>query len=105
MGRLAVDFEHPFESAVLRIWVDDEPVLDEKLSGHVSKNAMVFKLRKGEFNDVLGVSPGKRQVRVQVQWEDGAKTEQIAGTFKPGVTRRLEVRLGRLRKNLSLEWK
>ncbi len=105
VGRLAVDFEHPLESGTLRIWVDDEPVLEEKLSGRVSKNALVFKLRKGTFNDVLEVSPGRHWVRVQVQWEDKEKTEQITGSFKPGVTRRLEVRVGRLRKNLSLEWK
>jgi hypothetical protein len=41
---------------------------------------------------------------VQVAWEGNERTERIAGTFKPGVTRRLFVRLGRLRKNLSVEW-
>lgn len=32
-------------------------------------------------------------------------TERIWGTFKEGDTRRLEIRLRRLRKNLSVDWK
>ena len=103
-GRLAIDLEHPLESGVLRVWVDGEMVTEEKLSGRVSKNALVFKLRKGSYSDVLEVSPGRHQVRVQVQWEDNTRTEQVDGSFWSGVTRRLQVRLGRLRKNLSLEW-
>jgi serine/threonine-protein kinase len=103
-GRLAIDLEHPLESGVLRVWVDSEMVVEEKLSGRVSKNALVFKLRKGSYSDVLEVSPGRHQVRVQIQWEDNTRTEQVVGSFWSGVTRRLQVRLGRLRKNLTLEW-
>jgi len=103
-GRLAIDLEHPLETGLLRIWVDGEMVMEEKLSGRVSKNALVFKLRKGSFSDVLEVSPGRHQVRVQIKWEDNTRTEQVVGSFRPGVTRRLQVRLGRLRKNLTLEW-
>ena len=50
--------------------------------------------------------PGRTSApaRVQVSWEDNTKTQTIAGTFKPGATRRLEVRVGGLRKSLSLDW-
>jgi len=61
-------------------------------------------VRKGSFRDVLEVAPGRHTLRVQVSWDGDSKAEAIVGTFKPGATRRLQVRLGRLRKNLSLEW-
>jgi len=51
------------------------------------------------------LSPGKHQIRVQVTWDDNERTEEISGTFKPGDTRRLEIRVGRLRKDLSLDWR
>ena len=54
--------------------------------------------------DVLEVPPGRHTLRVQVHWEDNDRTERIQGNFRAGETRRLQVRLGRLRKNLSLEW-
>jgi hypothetical protein len=44
-------------------------------------------------------------VRVRVSWEDNVKEETRAAVFKAGATRLLEVRLGRIRKNLSVEWK
>jgi hypothetical protein len=55
--------------------------------------------------ELMDVSPGTHEVRVQVKWEDNEKTERISGIFKAGVTKRLEASLGRLRKNLSLDWK
>jgi len=50
------------------------------------------------------VKPGAHTFRVQVTWDDNNKTETIGGTFKAGSRRRLEVHVGGLRKNLSLEW-
>jgi hypothetical protein len=40
-----------------------------------------------------------------VSWDGGERTERIAGTFKPGTIRRLDVNLGRLLKDLTLEWR
>jgi hypothetical protein len=79
--------------------------VEEKLKSTVTREALVFTVRRGSFNDVLEVPPGKHEVRFQVTWEDNEKTERIVGSFRPGATRRLEARVGRLRKNLSLEWK
>jgi eukaryotic-like serine/threonine-protein kinase len=104
-GHLAIDFEHPLKSGRLRVWVDEDMVLEEKLAARVSKKALSFNYyNKGVLAQTLDVSPGHHTIRAQVTWEDNDKTESIAGTFKAGATRRLEVRLGRLRKNLSLEW-
>jgi serine/threonine-protein kinase len=102
-GRLAIDFEHPFRSGSLKVWVDGELVIDQKLSGQAARK-LVFSVRRGSYRDELEVSPGSHTVKVQVKWDEGEKTERVAARFKPGVTRRLQVRLGWLRKNLSLEW-
>jgi hypothetical protein len=41
---------------------------------------------------------------VQVAWADNLEEDSLSGIFQPGAARRLEARVGRLRKNLSLEW-
>jgi serine/threonine protein kinase len=104
-GHLHIDFDHPLETGTLRVWVDEELVVDQKLTSRVHKEALVFKVRKGNVKELLDVSPGNHEVRVQVKWEDNDKTERISGIFKAGVTKRLEASLGWLRKNLSLDWK
>ncbi len=91
-------------SGLLRIWLDEELIVEQRVAGQASKKGLVFTVRKGSYKDVLEVQPGRHTLRVKVAWEDNEKTERIVGTFKPRVTRRLQVRLGRLRKNLSLEW-
>ena len=103
-GKLAVDFEHSLRSGLLRIWLDEELVVEQRLAGQASKKGLVFTVLKGSYKDTLEVKPGRHNLRVKVTWEDNERTERIFGTFKPGVTRRLLVRLGRLRKGLSLEW-
>ncbi|HEY6546544.1 MAG TPA: serine/threonine-protein kinase, partial [Vicinamibacteria bacterium] len=104
-GQLAIDFEHSVRSGLLRVWLDEELIVEQRLAGQASKKGLVFTVRKGSYKDVLEVPPGRRVLRVQVAWDDNEKTERIVGTFKPGATRRLLVRLGgRLRKGLSLEW-
>jgi hypothetical protein len=87
------------------VWVDGERVIEQKLTGTVRKKALVFKRAQGTFRDTLQVSPGVHKIRFQVSWDDNVKTEEIAGTFPSGQTRRLEADLGGLRKGLSLEWK
>lgn len=104
-GRLAIDFEHGLKSGTLRLWVDEELVLSERLDSRVTQKLLVFSKRKGRLDRDVEVSPGSHTVRVQVSWDDSRKTKSIAGSFKPGVTRRLEARVGGLRKNLSLDWK
>jgi serine/threonine-protein kinase len=105
VGRLRIDFDHPLKSGTLRVWVDDEQVIEEKLGSWVEKKALVFRMRKGNFTDVLEVAPGWHEIKVEVAWEDNRKIEKIMGQFKGGATRTLEANLGRLRKDLDLEWR
>jgi len=104
-ARLAIDFEHPLKSGRIRVWVDDDLVLDEGLDGRVTRKLLSFTLRKGSIQQELEVSPGRRRVRVEVRWDDNTRVETITGTFRSGARRTLEARVGRLRKNLSLEWR
>ena len=104
-GRLRIDFDHPLRSGTLRVFVDDEQTLEESLTGEKRKKALVFGLHEGSSQNELEVSPGLHEVRVEVRWDDNVRTERIVGNFRPGVTRRLEASLGRIRRDLSLEWK
>jgi len=104
-GRLRIDFDHPLRSGTLRVFVDDEQTLEEALTGEKRKKALVFGLHEGSSQNDLEVSPGLHEVRIEVRWDDNVRTERIVGDFRPGVTRRLEASLGRIRRDLSLEWK
>jgi serine/threonine-protein kinase len=104
-GRLRIDFDHPLRSGTLRVFVDDQLALEERLSGQQKKKALVFRLHEGTFRDELEVPAGLHEVRMEVRWEDNVRTERIVGNFPPGATRRLEADLGRIRRDLKLEWK
>jgi predicted Ser/Thr protein kinase len=104
-GRLRIDFEHPLQRGTLRIFVDDELALEERLTGQKRKMALVFPMHGGTFRDELEIAPGLHEVRVEVLWDGNLKRERIVGNFRSGATRRLEASLGRIRRDLSLEWK
>ncbi len=105
-ARLLIDFEHSLKSGILRVWVDDEPVVEEKIGGRVTRDIAGIKFHKGRHSDTLEVAPGRREVRVQVAWEDSVKTESSYANFESGGTFRLKAKLTTiaLRKSLSLEW-
>jgi serine/threonine-protein kinase len=104
-GRLAIDFDHHLRSGTLRVWIDDEPALDQGFGGRVTKKILSLRIRKGSVDEVLKVAPGRHDVKVQVQWDGNTRTEAIAGTFKPGATRTLEIRILRVLNVLTLDWK
>jgi serine/threonine protein kinase len=104
-GHLRIDFDHPLKTGHIRVFVDDELALDEWLSGQEKTKALVFKLHGGTFRDVLDVSPGLHEIRVEVRWDDNVRKERIVGNFRSGATRRLDASLGRIRRDLSLDWR
>jgi len=104
-GRLAIDFDHHLRSGHLRVWIDDQQVLDQGFGGKVKKKILSLRIRKGSVDEMLKVAPGRHDVRVQVQWDGNTRTEVISGTFKPGATRTLEVRILRVLNVLTLEWR
>jgi eukaryotic-like serine/threonine-protein kinase len=102
---LAIDFEHPLEDGRLSVWIDGKLSLEQDLAGRAAKSLVGIKIHKGSLEKTLRVRPGGHEVRVRVAWEDNVKEEKLAAVFKAGATRNLEIRLGRIRKNLSVEWK
>jgi serine/threonine-protein kinase len=104
-ARLLIDFEHPLKSGIVRLWLDGALLIEEDLEGRVTRNVAGLKLRKGGFEKEVELEPGRHTVRVQVKWEDNEKSDALTGTFDPGESRVLEIRVGRLRKNLSAEWR
>jgi hypothetical protein len=103
-AEIGVDFEHPLKSGTFQLWIDDELVIDEKLESRAKKIAVV-KVRKGGLRKDVAVSAGEHYIRVRVAWDDNERSETLWGKLRPGETRHLEIRIGQLRKNLSLEWK
>jgi serine/threonine protein kinase len=104
-GRLRIDFDHPLRTGTVRVFVDDQLQVEERLRGQQRTKALVFKLHEGTFRNELEVQPGLHEIRLEVRWDDNVKTERIVGNFASGATRRLEASLGRIRRDLSLEWK
>ena len=104
-ARLRVEFDHPLRRGKLRVFVDDQLTLEQRLSGQETKKALVFTMHEGNFSDELEVTPGLHEVRMEVVWDDNVKVERIVGSFRSGVTRKLEASLGRYRGGLKLEWK
>jgi hypothetical protein len=104
-GHLEIDFEHPLRSGTLRIYVDDEQVLEEALSGKVTKKILNFRMRKGSTNQVLDVTPGEHVIRIDVDSSGYDGSRRIRGVFKSGETRRLEATVdGLIKKDLTLVW-
>ena len=104
-GHLEISFAHPLRSGTLRVFVDDEPVLEEALSGRVTKKILNLRLRKGSMEKVLDIAPGEHVIRVEVDGSgyDGAR--RIRGVFKSGETRHLDATVdGLIKKDLTLVW-
>ncbi|HEX9185578.1 MAG TPA: serine/threonine-protein kinase [Vicinamibacteria bacterium] len=104
-GRLRIDFDYPFRSGRLHVYVDDALALEQDLAGQRRRKALVFKSHSGSFREDLEVPPGLHEIRVEVRWEDKVKKERIVGRFQSGSTLHLEASLGRIRRDLNLEWK
>jgi hypothetical protein len=103
-ARIVVDVRQPLESGRLRVWLDGEELLVEQVRGDVTRNLVLFKLKGGVVTEVLDVSPGRHRFRVEVSWDDERRSADTSGRLETGETYRLEVRLGRIGKDLSLRW-
>jgi hypothetical protein len=97
-----INFEHPLRSGVLKVFVDDDLVLEELLESWVKDDLVVMKVRKGRLTKTFGVPIGDRTLRLEVDGEGFRGSRTIEGRFMAGEPRRLEARLGGLvRKDLS----
>lgn len=83
--------------------------MEQALDSRVTRKVAALRFRKGSVEETLELSLGKHEVKVQVTWDDSAKTEYIFANFTPGSTRRLAARLAGLgglgvKRKLTLDW-
>jgi hypothetical protein len=97
-----VDFRHPLKSGTLRLWIDGRLVMEERVEGEARK-VLGVKLYRGSLEERLEVTPRAHRIRVQVAWDDEIKDARLAAHFAPGASRRLEITLRRLPRDLSLQ--
>jgi eukaryotic-like serine/threonine-protein kinase len=103
-SRIRMSLEHPFESGRLIIWIDGVLVHEAKLQATGSKRIVAFKVREGRAETLLDVVPGPHEVRVEVTWDQGRRESKKVVDVASGSTGLLEVRVGRMSKDLSLSW-
>jgi hypothetical protein len=103
-SRIRLTVEHPFENGRLIVWIDGVLVYETKLQAPVSKKIVAFKVREGRVEKLLDVEPGPHEVRVEVTWDQGRRANAKVVDVASGSTGLLEVRVGRMSKDLSFSW-
>jgi serine/threonine protein kinase len=103
-SRLRLTVEHPFENGRLIVWIDGVLVHETKLQAAGSKRIVAFRVREGRAEKLLEVEPGPHEVRVEVTWDQGRRVATKVVDVAPRSTGLLEVRVGRVSKDLSLAW-
>jgi hypothetical protein len=101
---LHLTVQHGFRSADISLWVDGDLAYSAKLSGSVKKKfGLIAGSVQGNLSEIVPISSGIHQIRVQVQPEGGsAQQDTVTGDFAANTERKLSVsvRPG----NLSLTW-
>src|SRR5262249_45479545 len=88
-GTLEIDFEHNLKGGTLKLWIDDEQVIDEPLESRVTQKILSYRIHKGTLSQSLEVGPGEHVVRVQVEGDGFSASRRIRGAFASGEKRRL----------------
>lgn len=104
-AQLRVDFQHHYKSGTVTVYVDKKPVFSQSLGGDVRAEVAGVELRRGEVASTLEVQPGRRDIWVEVRWDDNRRSGGLSGTFKAGRARTLRIRIDRFVKKMSLEWR
>jgi serine/threonine-protein kinase len=101
---LHVTIKHPIKRGRLRLLVDERLVLDVPLEAKEKKKLLAFKATEEEIEKTIDVDPGRHDLRVIVNAEDGERVQTMSGRFDPSATRELAIEVAR-RKKLSFVWK
>jgi hypothetical protein len=102
---LTVDFEHHMRTGTVTVWVDDERVLERTLEGRPTQRLPGVRLYKGRVLETLPVAPGRRAIRVSVEWDGKSRSARTAASFVAGRGRTLDVQVLRVVNDLVLEWR
>jgi serine/threonine protein kinase len=102
--RLTFVLEHHYKSGTVRVWVDDDKLVDASLTSEVTQDLKVVKIRKGTYKRTLSVPPGTHRIRVELKSGDDIRAKESTAVFKAGVARRLDANTNRVTGGLSLDW-
>jgi serine/threonine-protein kinase len=101
-AQVSLVFPHTLKSGRLLVFVDGARVLDQPFRGYRT-GSLIAKRYRGAVRESIQLQPGRREVRVQVRWDDNAESARVVENWKAGSQRRLRVSLGGLfNKNLTL---
>ena len=104
-AHLEITLEHSLSDGTLRVWVDDELMVDEEFAGRQTRKILSARTYKGRLSQTLDLAPGEHVVRVEVVGTGFGGSRRIRGTFESGTTRRLAASVGGLiKKKLNLVW-
>jgi eukaryotic-like serine/threonine-protein kinase len=104
-ARLDVTLQHPLRSGRLRVWVDDDLVIDKPLSSRVTKKVLLYKQRRGRFHEVVDAPPGDHRLRVRVDGDGFGETRALRAHLESEVTSHLSMDVGGiLTKDLEVSW-
>ena len=102
--RIRFAVEHPFENGRLIVWIDGVLAFEAKLRAPVARKIVGIKVRDGRLEQLVDVGPGPHEVRVEVAWDQERRVATKVADTAAGSTGLLEVRVGRISKDLSLQW-
>jgi hypothetical protein len=101
---LHINVQHAFRNADISVWVDGDLAYSGKLSGSAKKKfGLIAGSVQGNLSEIVPVSAGNHQIRVQVQPDSGSsQQDSVSGDFVANTERKLSIstRPG----NLSLAW-
>ena len=79
-----INFEHALRSGVLKVYVDDDLVLEEPLESWVKDDLVVMKVRKGRLTKTFSVPAGDRVLRLEVEGEGFRGSRTLEARFEAG---------------------
>lgn len=103
-ARLQVEVVHPLEHGRLVVWIDGALVYETRIEAPVSRRIVAITVREGRLLKTLEVEPGRHEVKVELSWDDEHRSGSRVVEIPPGSSGRLEVRLAKLTRGVSLKW-
>jgi predicted Ser/Thr protein kinase len=102
---LRISLKQSLKRGRVRVWIDEDLVLDSVLPRTSGRSLLAFKLQDGGHSRTLAVAPGAHLVRMSIESGDDSWTESISGELAGGIAYRLDASLGGLlKRRLSLDW-
>lgn len=104
-AEMVVVLRHFVRKGRVRLFVDDELVLDTEIRAQQAKKIVAVTIREGRYTNTLLVPAGKHEIRVEVDWDDNRRVLNTFANFTKGTARTLDLELVRLTRELEGRWR